>query len=209
MSGDSTFRRIPQQARGQRRVEKILDATAQLIEEKGYEHITTNAIAARADTSIGSLYQFFPNKQAIINALTNRYIDDIKILFDQILTQEPDTITLPVLLTKMIDALTRYYETSAGFKTLFYGTQTAPQLNDAALHIYKQIVLRLKNILSYYMPHKTPVEHHLYANVMLSIIKALLPYTPYHEDNDPDALTHECKQAITAYLTTITPYQRN
>lgn len=67
------MRRKPQQARGQRRVNTILDAASQVFSELGYEAATTNIIAIRANTSIGSLYQFFPNKEAILSAIATRY----------------------------------------------------------------------------------------------------------------------------------------
>jgi len=55
-AAERLMRRVPQQDRGQRRVEKILDAAAEVIAEVGVQAATTNAIAARAETSVGSLY---------------------------------------------------------------------------------------------------------------------------------------------------------
>ena len=62
-------RRVPSQARAQETVRAILQAAAQVIAEYGYAAGTTNRIAARAGVSIGSLYQYFPNKDAILVAL--------------------------------------------------------------------------------------------------------------------------------------------
>ncbi|MGH9824396.1 MAG: TetR family transcriptional regulator, partial [Blastocatellia bacterium] len=61
----TTPRRIPQQKRGQRRVAGFLRAAASVIAEMGYEQATMSAIAERASSCIGSLYQFFPNKAAV------------------------------------------------------------------------------------------------------------------------------------------------
>lgn len=66
------LRRKPQQTRGQQRVEAILAAAETVLGEVGYEAATTNQIAARAGIPIGSLYQFFSNKQAILAALIDR-----------------------------------------------------------------------------------------------------------------------------------------
>jgi len=65
--------RAPTQSRGQKRVDEILDAAEELIAEVGIEAMTTNAIAERAGSSIGSLYHFFPSKDAIIQALAHRF----------------------------------------------------------------------------------------------------------------------------------------
>jgi AcrR family transcriptional regulator len=60
------------QARAARTVEAILEAAARILEDRGLEGYTTNAIAGRAGVSIGSLYQYFPNKDAITLALIAR-----------------------------------------------------------------------------------------------------------------------------------------
>jgi len=70
----SQMRRAPLQARGHRRVDMLLDAAAEVVAEVGVEAATTNAIAARAKTSVGSLYQFFDDKHALIWALSQRMI---------------------------------------------------------------------------------------------------------------------------------------
>ncbi len=68
-----TLRATPQQTRGQERVDLILDVSEKLLLSKGYEALTTNAVAAEAGISIGSLYHFFADKVAILEALITRY----------------------------------------------------------------------------------------------------------------------------------------
>ncbi|MEM9949539.1 MAG: helix-turn-helix domain-containing protein [Cyanobacteria bacterium P01_D01_bin.36] len=62
---DSDFLQPPQQRRSQIRVEQILQAAAEIFWEKGYDVATTSDIAKRAQTAVGTLYRFFPNKLAI------------------------------------------------------------------------------------------------------------------------------------------------
>jgi AcrR family transcriptional regulator len=62
-------RRRPTQARSERTVELLLEAAARVLEEKGIEGYTTNAVAERCGVSVGSLYQYFPNKDSITSAL--------------------------------------------------------------------------------------------------------------------------------------------
>ena len=71
-------RRIPQQKRGQRRVAGFLRAAASVVNEVGYERATMCAIAERARSSIGSLYQFFPNKRSVAEALRCQYTQEIE-----------------------------------------------------------------------------------------------------------------------------------
>jgi len=69
-------RRRPRQARSRLTVEAILDAAARVFERHGYAAGTTNRIAERAGISIGSLYQYYPNKDAILVALVERHLDE-------------------------------------------------------------------------------------------------------------------------------------
>jgi AcrR family transcriptional regulator len=64
--------RVPLQARGQRRVDAILDAAAAVIRESGVGGLTVHGVAERAGTSIGSMYHFFPDLEAVIGGLIDR-----------------------------------------------------------------------------------------------------------------------------------------
>ncbi len=71
----STFRRAPRQERSRFTVEAIFEAASRLLDESGLEAATTNRIAHVAGVSIGSLYQYFPKKEALFGALTERAIE--------------------------------------------------------------------------------------------------------------------------------------
>lgn len=64
--------RQPRQARSRYKVELILEATVRLLEKEGLDTLTTNAVAASAGVSIGTLYQYFPNKEAILDTLADK-----------------------------------------------------------------------------------------------------------------------------------------
>ena len=88
-----SLRRQPQQQRSQQRVEQILDAAAIVFDEVGFEAATTHAIASRANTAVGSLYQFFPNKLAIFNALELRHVERVYVMWDKL--SRPEIVKLP------------------------------------------------------------------------------------------------------------------
>lgn len=69
---DLDLRRTPVQARGQATFERILDTTADLLESVGVDVLTTNLIAKSAGVNVATLYQYFPNKQAVLLALFER-----------------------------------------------------------------------------------------------------------------------------------------
>jgi AcrR family transcriptional regulator len=66
-------RKAPSQARSQATVEAILQATERLLVKEGYERLSTNRVAAAAGVSVGSLYQYFPGKEALLAALADRH----------------------------------------------------------------------------------------------------------------------------------------
>lgn len=71
-------RKRPRQARAQATVDAILDAAAYILRRGTFEAMTTNAIAARAGVNIASLYQYFPNKHAIVAALQRRHVEQTR-----------------------------------------------------------------------------------------------------------------------------------
>ena len=80
LSSDRDLRRQPQQKRGQQRVEKILVAAAEVFAEAGFAAVTVQQIADRANTAVGSIYQFFPDKLAIFRALFTKHLQQIDLL---------------------------------------------------------------------------------------------------------------------------------
>jgi AcrR family transcriptional regulator len=74
----------PQREVGRQRVEELLQAAAAVIQERGFEAATMAEIAARADAKIGSLYRFFPNKEAVAEAIAQRCMEVLQAEFDAI-----------------------------------------------------------------------------------------------------------------------------
>lgn len=86
-------RKQPRQARAKATVDALLEATAQVLLTHGYEGATTARVAERAGVSVGSLYQYFPNKEALVAALIERHAGQIIALMEQALSS-PDAATL-------------------------------------------------------------------------------------------------------------------
>ncbi|MDX3075053.1 TetR family transcriptional regulator [Streptomyces sp. NPDC088354] len=74
-SSGSGLRRVPVQQRSAERLARILDVAAAVLDEGGYEELSTRAVAARAGVPIGSVYRFFSNKRAMADALARRNLE--------------------------------------------------------------------------------------------------------------------------------------
>ena len=86
--------RKPKQARSLKRVNRILDVAEVLFIEQGYAAATTKQIAAQAEVPIGTLYQFFPDKASILQALAERYTDLLDRQFQ--LFSSPEALQRPL-----------------------------------------------------------------------------------------------------------------
>lgn len=73
----TTPRKRPRQERSKATVDTILEATARVLKKQGFDGLSTNAVAAQAGVSIGSLYQYFPNKEALVAKLIDRHMEDM------------------------------------------------------------------------------------------------------------------------------------
>ncbi|PSB56276.1 TetR family transcriptional regulator [Chamaesiphon polymorphus CCALA 037] len=109
MSSPNSLRRQPKQQRGQQRVAKILTAAAEVFAQVGYSAATTQQIAERASTAVGSIYQFFPDKLAIFHALEAEHMERIAIVNAELLSKD---IRRPLLQTidEMVDTHAQYFE---------------------------------------------------------------------------------------------------
>jgi AcrR family transcriptional regulator len=102
-----TGRRLPQQRRSRATVDAILDAVVRVIRRSGVGAVTTNGIAEAAGVSIGSLYQYFPDKQAIFTALHDRHVEAMGRLIERALVESANASLeglVRALLERLIDA---------------------------------------------------------------------------------------------------------
>jgi AcrR family transcriptional regulator len=76
----TTPRKRPRQARSRATVDSVLEATARVLVKRGFDGLTTNLVADEAGVSIGSLYQYFPNKAALVGALIEKHVDAMQSL---------------------------------------------------------------------------------------------------------------------------------
>ncbi|HEY0777984.1 MAG TPA: TetR/AcrR family transcriptional regulator [Gemmatirosa sp.] len=171
----SLLRRVPQQDRGQRRIERILDAAADVIAEVGVDGASTNAIAARAATSVGSLYQFFPNKDAIVQALAARYAAEFEALKEQVMAPEVADRPLPAMMRGIVEPIMAYCAANPAYRHVFAATTTpgAPcSPEEAAVH--EAIVRRVEGLIARRTPWVPEAQRHVTAVVQVETVHEVL-----------------------------------
>jgi AcrR family transcriptional regulator len=114
-------RRLPAQARSQARVQRLLDAAAELVDLLGPEAVTTTMIAARASVSVGWLYDFFEDRDAIFDAVIARSIDQLGEVIEEA-HRSYDNQGWQVAISAVIDALVHFYRTQPGFRSIWFSS---------------------------------------------------------------------------------------
>lgn len=122
-------RKLPRQQRSAETVERILTAAARIFDERGYRGTTTNHVAQQAGVSIGSLYQYFPNKDALLVALAERHVDDVASRFGaRLATLRQDRPALDDTVRTLLGLTVELNDTSRLHAILFSDCPRTPAL---------------------------------------------------------------------------------
>ncbi|MFI0240759.1 TetR family transcriptional regulator [Streptomyces sp. NPDC016845] len=122
MSHPTSLRRAPVQQRSAERLSRILDACAELLDEQGYDDLSTRAVATRADVPIGSVYRFFSNKRAMVDALAQRNLESYAERVAERLAAIP-TDDWRGAMDAVLDEYLAMKRTAPGFSLVDFGTQ--------------------------------------------------------------------------------------
>jgi AcrR family transcriptional regulator len=117
----------------------LLRAAGQVFADVGYENATTNAIAARAGVSPGTLYQFFPNKQAMAEALAEAYAEQNQALHEGVFDLSAAEAPLRDLIDRLVDPFLEFRRNAPGFDTLFVGSVVSRELAERVQALHQQM----------------------------------------------------------------------
>jgi AcrR family transcriptional regulator len=200
------MRRQPRQARSQERVKQILDVAEQMFIADGYGAVTTNAIAQSAKVPIGSLYQFFPDKEAIVQALAMRYTDQLHQRFAELDSADPTNLPLSVYVDRMIDATDRFFTDYPGYHAIFIQVQgIVPELAEIEDAADAQLIQDLATSLSQYDSGLDSMDYEAIAFVLVKAIGTLLWLSLSQEQSFRQRLVTETKRFTLNYLQSYFP----
>lgn len=130
-TAESALRRVPQQARSRALIQRVLDAAEELLAAEGVEALTTTRIAAAADVAVGSLYQYFPDKATIVDALASRYLEAFEGLMRDLADEAIAAGWRDDLVDRLIDAYADRYRREPGYRALWFGRHLSAELREA------------------------------------------------------------------------------
>jgi AcrR family transcriptional regulator len=196
-------RRVPTQERAKKRVERIIDAASRVFAEEGYEAATMDGIAARAETSIGSIYQFFPNKLALFNALARHYHDKLRAFFDVLLAGPLLERPWAEILDTGIDAFSLFHEQEPGFRAVWVGLNLTPEVVTEGEAINREFARRIEAVLAVKLTGLPAKMRPVVATMMVEILTAMLIVSARRPDEAKPLMT-ETKALLRRYLA---PYE--
>ncbi|MET8677445.1 TetR/AcrR family transcriptional regulator [Streptomyces sp. NPDC004647] len=191
------LRRIPVQQRSAERLARILDACAEVLDETGYESLSTRAVAVRAGVPIGSVYRFFSNKRAMADALAHRNLDVyIARVDERLATAEP--LEWRYAIDVVIDVYLAMKRDMAGFARIdFCVPAPAAGLPD---HANQLVADRLCDLLAERLGRAPDADLRRTFLIAVEAADALLQLAFRADPSGDPVIIAETKELVRAYL---------
>lgn len=193
-------RKGPRQGRSRQTVATILEAAARVFEEAGPDGATTNAIAERAGVSIGSLYQYFPNKLAIIHALIDRYQQELREVWDKVLATRHADRPLDEVVDQAIDGVWGLACTRPAFLILLHSGGAGVTLAHKRSGQKEEARTRIAELVLARNPSTAPLQAQLIAMVVSETVHALLALAAAAPRSKREAIINETKRVVSRYV---------
>ena len=188
------------QARGERRITQLLEAAASVFCTTGYTAASTNAIAREAGVSPGTLYQFFPNKEAIAIELGDRLMHEMRDAYGEALAPVDPATPLEEAVGAAVDRFIAFNCDHPVFFALMHGPDIPGRIAEEHDALHATLVSRIEDLLFSLLPDAPPADVTRTAHVCLGMYKAGLELVLAHEGAERDAYTREIKNVLIRYL---------
>ncbi|WP_328427549.1 TetR/AcrR family transcriptional regulator [Streptomyces sp. NBC_00443] len=188
------------QARGERRIAQLLEAAATVFTTTGYTAASTNAIAREAGVSPGTLYQFFPNKEAIAIELGGRLMHEMRETYGEALAPVDPATPLDEAVGSAVDRFIAFNCEHPVFFALMHGPDIPGRITEDHDALHATLLSRIEDLLSSFLPDAVPADLTRTAHMCLGMYKAGLELVLGHEGAERDAYVQELKNALIRYL---------
>jgi len=169
-----TPRNAPIQRRALERRAKILEVTAELLEEVGQDDLTTILVAKRAEMSVGTLYHYFPNKYAILYALAEQWLGEIDTVLQELEAERLETMSLKKFVDKAVERMLLAYTNQRGLLPLVQAMFGVPELKDLDTAHDELIITSMARMFARLEVAERPAELSRLGRGFLEINHALL-----------------------------------
>ncbi|MFH8575763.1 TetR/AcrR family transcriptional regulator [Streptomyces zaomyceticus] len=193
------------QARGERRIAQLLQAAANVFCANGYTASSTNAIAREAHVSPGTLYQYFPNKEAIAIELGERLLHEMREAHGQAFVPENLALPLPRLLDAVVDPMIEFNCANPVFLALMHGSEVPGRIAEEHDALHASLLARVQEVIAHYAPGLPGPDRARVADMTFATFKGGLDLVlAAPEGPERDATIAELKTLLLRYLAPLT-----
>lgn len=168
-----------------------------------YENATIVEIAARANTSVGSLYQFFANKEAILKALVERYVERASVVFAGMEVEAFPDMTLEQSIKSIMVPLKEFIRDNRDFQVIFSNAAGSAYVEETIRAMDEAFLARTDASIALAYPALSPKERRKYSLVCMMIMKSLLMLAHHSSELTLDEVFEELEAVYLRYLTPI------
>jgi AcrR family transcriptional regulator len=197
----SYLRNLPRQARSAARVELLLDVAEEVFEEVGYDAATTNLVASRAGVPVGTLYRWFPDKAALAEALTDRYLDRLVTLYTELLTDLPPEERIGDFLHRVMARLVVETRGQKALPALLVSAMVPGNRSPAGARMRAGLEGHIRALIELRVPGIPTDLRDRTAEVTVTLAHLVIAAAASGEDDERrEILTNEYIDALLAYL---------
>jgi AcrR family transcriptional regulator len=183
-------RKAPTQRRGEAKVASLLAAAIAEFAASGYEGATMSAIAERAGTAIGSLYQFFPNKEAVARTVRTSHVEDVEAAL-----ASPDTASVPAFVAWFSGIMLDFVHTHPAYPAL----QDAPA-STQPIGPRNRVRKRLVELISLLAPNVPTDRATQIAEAIFHVNKSMMAHYANARKDERPAIANEYRTLLESYL---------
>lgn len=194
------MRRQPRQQRSVDRIEAITAAAQQELEKGGTSALTTESVAEAAGVSIGGLYRYFPDKQAILDVLATRYWTEVVDRLGAVIAAQADAET-DQWVGAIVDEFVRCFRELPGFRALWHGPLRSPRLYDVTRPIRQRLDDALGKALAPRLPDSNTTQRRFLAHMALLTGDKLIDEAFRINPDGDRRVLRETKRMLSTYLT--------
>jgi AcrR family transcriptional regulator len=195
MSTEAPIAKAPKRARGVQRVAELLDAGAALFTKNGYETTTMTQIAKRSGASIGSLYQFFPSKEVLAEALFARYVERAVSMLEDLAKHAPGLSPLRVA-DRLIDLMLNIRSDRDAMAALSGSVSGIVERRKSLRGATRRQIAAILRAANPKLREKAAAE----AAAMIAHVLKLVPTLAKEEEDGGQALVAQVRKMLAAYI---------
>lgn len=192
------MRKEPQQARSRATVETIVQAGARILSDEGWAGFTTNRIAELAGVSIGSLYQYFPDKLSLVDAIRHRHLDDSMTVMRNV---RPDGSSPPEFAAKLVRAVVAAHSAYPGLhRVLLDEAPSSEEYRNPHSDFEIEYLSCYAQIVAAYRQRQPSEADHVAGRVISDAIDGVIHNAARRGDINDPAMQRELVRLVSLYL---------